>query len=682
MSFSIGVRPVEILPVFPDFDHWTYSFAQVQFDEEPVLANEEMNQPLIGGVLNEFGERSVAYFLPTEETIAKLKLDEKEGREYLDDCEYEYKIKHEYIWNKANESTGKRREADYFFVFRDDRIVYNELEISVRLTKRRTKIDTAKQSNLKMMVKHRGWADDEFRQHSIRLKSLQPPPQEEESERELEENLDTTESCDPVLDEISDNERGGLEELSDKESDKEERKSNRSQSTQSDIASEPIQLIVGPLTSEAQCKVYTPFIDLNSSFPYDAHASLPDAETPLADLCIPINKPTNAASLSGTYSSASNDCSTVANDSGKSDSLAGQPRRKRKRGRKCENTGEQSTNPSMESNLIDGKTDKNPITLNKSPNQDGQPPLIHYESADPGESSDSDRPFATKRVRTRSVSHSQDLADSFHFSDSEFEHFYSPENLYNDRNFFDNRRYRVFVQRYHNEIRVFKPVCVVRETGTLLLKVLGLYCQNPGKLQVDKPMPPGFIWPLNFRKHEDNVTTIRRLIRENPVEDLLPFVSIDEGAINVQPFSLDVGEKDESMLDRICQRTNSVQRDDEEPDENDENLNKKKPSSRRLISRNKPNSEVDAVNHCQPKISRSKAASYPAKAHCPYCHQRFSASFNAKMHFKGRFKHGGVHISCPVSSKLNSITLEPVICTGTNCVECLRRQSNQPSETS
>ena len=224
ISLSAGVVPVEILPVFPDFDLWKYPFAQVQFDGEPASDKklEEMNQAMIRGVMDESGEQFVAYFLPTEETMAKRKLDEEQGREYLDDCEYEYKMEREYNWNVKSKS-NKGYEENYFFVFRDDSMVYNELETRVRLTKRRAKAGAAHQTNSKLVVKHRELDDNELKQHDARLKSLQPPQEEEENEQELEENLNTTENYNAASREASDR-----EDLSDK-SDKEEKDSDKSE---------------------------------------------------------------------------------------------------------------------------------------------------------------------------------------------------------------------------------------------------------------------------------------------------------------------------------------------------------------------------------------------------------------------------------------------------------------------
>ena len=42
--------------------------------------------------MDEAGEQFVAYFLPTDETLAKRRSDQDEGRDCTDDAEYEYKM--------------------------------------------------------------------------------------------------------------------------------------------------------------------------------------------------------------------------------------------------------------------------------------------------------------------------------------------------------------------------------------------------------------------------------------------------------------------------------------------------------------------------------------------------------------------------------------------------------------
>lgn len=180
-----GVKPVEILPVFPDFDLWKYPFAQVMFDADPAPMEKEkqMSQAMIRGVMDESGEQFVAYFLPTEATMDKRKIDDLEGRDYIEEEEYEYNMAREYNWNVKNKGT-KGYEENYFFIFRDDGVYYNELETRVKLSKRRVKHNNS--TNSKLLVKHRQLNDQEYKVQAIRMTQLEPP-QEEEDELPAEE---------------------------------------------------------------------------------------------------------------------------------------------------------------------------------------------------------------------------------------------------------------------------------------------------------------------------------------------------------------------------------------------------------------------------------------------------------------------------------------------------------------
>lgn len=129
-----GVTPVEIMPVLPDFKVWKYPCAQVMFDANPAPTEkplqvqiEEMSQAMIRGVMDETGEQFVAYFLPTGDTLTKRARDASNGIEYDDEEEYDYKMTRQYHWNVKSKAS-KGYEENYFVVFRDDAVYYNELE--------------------------------------------------------------------------------------------------------------------------------------------------------------------------------------------------------------------------------------------------------------------------------------------------------------------------------------------------------------------------------------------------------------------------------------------------------------------------------------------------------------------------------------------------------------------------
>lgn len=187
-----NVVPVEVIPLYPDFKNWKYPCAQVIFDSDPAPAGknvpaqlEEMSQAMIRGVMDESGEQFVAYFLPTESTLEKRRVDFADQVLYKEEEEYEYKIAREYNWNVKSKAS-KGYEENYFFVMRQDGVYYNELETRVRLNKRRMKVGQ-QPSNTKLVVKHRTLEANEHRMQRYRERQLEPPGEEDEEE-EMEED--------------------------------------------------------------------------------------------------------------------------------------------------------------------------------------------------------------------------------------------------------------------------------------------------------------------------------------------------------------------------------------------------------------------------------------------------------------------------------------------------------------
>ena len=65
--------------------------------------------------------------MPTSDCLNKRKRDEESGVEYEEGDDYEFKLAREYTWNiKSKQSLGY--EENYYFIFKDDAIYYNELE--------------------------------------------------------------------------------------------------------------------------------------------------------------------------------------------------------------------------------------------------------------------------------------------------------------------------------------------------------------------------------------------------------------------------------------------------------------------------------------------------------------------------------------------------------------------------
>lgn len=181
-----GVIPVEILPFFPDFDMWIHPCAQVIFDSDPApqgkstsVQTEEMSQALIRGMMDDEGNQFVAYFLPTEETVGKRKRDAEDGVEYDDDDIYDYTIARSYNWTVKNKAS-RGYEENYFCVFRNDAVYYNELETKVCLSKRRLKDGSFQHQKSRLLVQHRPLMEGERNLQMARLKALEPPGEEDE----------------------------------------------------------------------------------------------------------------------------------------------------------------------------------------------------------------------------------------------------------------------------------------------------------------------------------------------------------------------------------------------------------------------------------------------------------------------------------------------------------------------
>jgi len=184
------VKPVEILPFFPDFQFWHMPCAHVIFDTEPTQRGKtepanlsQMSLGMIRGMEDESGDQFVAYFLPTDDTLGKKK-EEGGGKEPAENEEYEYKLAREYNWNVKNKAI-KGFEENYFFVFRENEgVFYNELQTRVRLNKRRGLggAGGVSSSVSKLVVKNRDPTENEIRLQNARLVQLENVVQEEDDD--------------------------------------------------------------------------------------------------------------------------------------------------------------------------------------------------------------------------------------------------------------------------------------------------------------------------------------------------------------------------------------------------------------------------------------------------------------------------------------------------------------------
>lgn len=194
-----GVTPLEVLPVFPDFQMWAQPCAHVIFDTDPTprgrggpAEDEEMSQAMIRGMVDASGDQFVAYFLPSKETIRKRKRDQEGETEYMEEEEYEYKMAREYNWNVKNKAT-KGYEENYFFVFREgEGVFYDELVTRVHLSKRRARggAGGVQSAVSQLVVKHRELNENEKKAQEMRMNQLDTAVAEEEEEEEEEGDED------------------------------------------------------------------------------------------------------------------------------------------------------------------------------------------------------------------------------------------------------------------------------------------------------------------------------------------------------------------------------------------------------------------------------------------------------------------------------------------------------------
>ncbi|ELR15207.1 uncharacterized protein ACA1_218610 [Acanthamoeba castellanii str. Neff] len=140
-----SLKPLEILPVFPDHDLWANSYTLVTFDADPGRPRAQ-KQALLKGFSTEaeaevgLAKQSfVAYLVPKndgndDEGKGKKKVgdedDEGAAVEEVDGKTAEYEWVREYSFRK-----DQQHSATYFFVWDDESVRYNEIQAKIVLDK-------------------------------------------------------------------------------------------------------------------------------------------------------------------------------------------------------------------------------------------------------------------------------------------------------------------------------------------------------------------------------------------------------------------------------------------------------------------------------------------------------------------------------------------------------------------
>jgi RNA polymerase II-associated factor 1 len=215
-----NVVAVQEFKIFPDFDLWRHSCAQVIFDDDPAPRDhsiakqtEEMSQAVIKGLKDKNSdEQFVAYFLPTEETLEKRHRDQANDVDYDADDEYDFKLTREYTWNIKTKG-NREYEENYYFIMKNDGIYYNELETRVRLSKRRNK--DGKIRNSRLIINYRPYNKHELRLQSVRARTINEEEEEisEDEEEEEENEEEQEEENEQGSDKQSDEESGDNEQV-------------------------------------------------------------------------------------------------------------------------------------------------------------------------------------------------------------------------------------------------------------------------------------------------------------------------------------------------------------------------------------------------------------------------------------------------------------------------------------
>ncbi|EME27276.1 RNA polymerase II-associated factor 1 [Galdieria sulphuraria] len=123
------LKPVQVLPVFPDFENWPDKFVVLQFDSNPSeeieshqdtqrIVEEFIENALTVAFTNQSGERFLSYYIPTENTIENRKSQHWEETMKKNNTIEDYELLREYTF------VTRPEEGNRSFVFlQDDQVV-------------------------------------------------------------------------------------------------------------------------------------------------------------------------------------------------------------------------------------------------------------------------------------------------------------------------------------------------------------------------------------------------------------------------------------------------------------------------------------------------------------------------------------------------------------------------------
>lgn len=101
------LKAVEIFPIFPDFEFWANEYLFASYEQEPAESTAQAE----GAILKVTSRESLAYYAPTEETVAKLEKKRKIIEEFGEDedtlGDYHYTYKRELVPKRDSEKVYK-----------------------------------------------------------------------------------------------------------------------------------------------------------------------------------------------------------------------------------------------------------------------------------------------------------------------------------------------------------------------------------------------------------------------------------------------------------------------------------------------------------------------------------------------------------------------------------------------
>lgn len=179
-----GVYAVSEDYIYPDFDHWKFKFAHVQFDGDTItqgMMDDAKKQAQENSIIRgmEIGDdKFAALFIPTIDCLGHMMEDLETDRPFDPDQRYEFLLSREFSW-KLEDLPPRDRDV-FAMYFRDNAWHYNEIDSNVKMIRKR-KMNLSKKSKLTMT--YRPWNQQESAELNERLASLFIQPKSRKQEQ-------------------------------------------------------------------------------------------------------------------------------------------------------------------------------------------------------------------------------------------------------------------------------------------------------------------------------------------------------------------------------------------------------------------------------------------------------------------------------------------------------------------